>query len=58
MTEARDIERAGLVIAEVVRGMRADIEALKEERRMLDWTVERIREERVKWEEARQDAER
>lgn len=50
MTEARDIERAGLVVLEAAREARSAATELKEAAASFDWAVARLREERMECE--------
>ena len=47
MSESRDMERAALTATEVARKLRGVLLELAEERRQLDWAVQRLREERL-----------
>lgn len=46
MSEARDIERAGLVVLEAARELRGAAAEVKDAATSLDWAVSRLREER------------
>ena len=47
MSEARDMERAALTAMEAARSLRGVLLDLAEERRQLDWAVQRLQEERL-----------